>query len=464
MDSVKPSAVTPKKSKFARNVAKVIQLRAATGIAPVDGVQKVVSQEEVKHDKHHRKSAASRPQPFDINNNDEHKKSLALEALVAKMFASVSCVKAAYAQLQYSQSPYDADGIQAADQFVVSELKNLSELKQCYIKKQFDPSPETALVLADVQEQKSLSKTYEVMGKKLESQLRLKESEIMYLREKMEESNRQNRLLEKRLNKSGHLSMPDNLRLPGLSPSHFITVLLHTVKSIRSFVKLMIDEMKSTGWDLDAAAKCIVSDVAYRRADDKCFAFESFVSREMFDGFHLTNFSPQKESPPEKKNQQQLFFKRFVELKSTKATEYIAHKPKSKFANFCRAKYLQLIHPQMETSFFGNLSKRSLVNSGEFPDTNFFTTFAEMARRVWLLHCLAYSFDPEASIFQVRRGCRFSEVYMECVAEDALLSSENAPDVDPSVAFTVVPGFRIGKTVIQCRVYLSPLQAKVNRG
>jgi hypothetical protein len=118
----------------------------------------------------------------------------------------------------------------------------------------------------------------------------------------------------------------------------------------------------------------------------------------------------------------------------------------------------------METSFFGNLSKRSLVNSGEFPDTIFFTTFAEMARRVWLLHCLAYSFDPEASIFQVRRGCRFSEVYMECVAEDALLSSENAPDVDPSVAFTVVPGFRIGKTVIQCQVYLSPLQAKVNRG
>jgi hypothetical protein len=226
----------------------------------------------------------------------------------------------------------------------------------------------------------------------------------------------------------------------------------------------MIDEMKSAGWDLDAAAKSIVSDVAYWRADDKCFAFESFVSREMFDGFHLPNFSLQEESLPEKKNQQQLFFRRFTELKSAKATEYIAHKPKSTFAKFCRAKYLQLIHPQMETSFFGNLSKRSLVNSGEFPDTIFFTTFAEMARRVWLLHCLAYSFDPEASIFQVRRGCRFSEVYMECVAEDALLSSENAPDVDPSVAFTVVPGFRIGKTVIQCQVYLSPLQAKVNRG
>ncbi|KAJ6751979.1 hypothetical protein OIU85_002402 [Salix viminalis] len=180
----------------------------------------------------------------------------------------------------------------------------------------------------------------------------------------------------------------------------------------------------------------------------------------MFDGFHLTNFSPQKESQPEKKNQQRLFVKRFSELKSATATEFIAHKPKSTFAKFCRDKYLQLIHPQMETSFFGSSSKRSLVNSGEFPDTSFFATFAEMARPVWLLHCLACSSDHEASIFQVRGGCRFSEVYMESVAEDAPRSSENAPEADPSVAFTVVPGFRIGKTVIRCQVYLSPLQNK----
>ncbi|KAJ4977294.1 hypothetical protein NE237_002400 [Protea cynaroides] len=34
-----------------------------------------------------------------------------------------------------------------------------------------------------------------------------------------------------------------------------------------------------------------------------------------------------------------------------------------------------------------------------------------MAKRLWLLHSLAFSFEPEASIFQVRRGCRFSEVF-----------------------------------------------------
>ncbi|KAG8637227.1 protein GRAVITROPIC IN THE LIGHT 1 [Manihot esculenta] len=463
MDSVKLSSMTPKKSRLARTVAKVLHLRAATGIAPVDGVQKVKSQEKVEDDsKIGNKSTVSLRQSFKISNDEERQKSLAMQALLAKLFASVSSVKAAYAQLQCAQSPYDVDGIQAADQLVVSELKNLSELKQCYIKKQFDSFSETTMLLAEVQEQKCISKTYGITGKKLESQLRLKDSEIIYLKEKLEESNRQNRLLEKRLNQSGQLSMPDNLHRSGLNPSHFLAVVRFTVKSIRSFVKLMIDQMKAADWNLDAAANSIVPEVVYWRADDKCFAFECFVCREMFDAFHLPFFSLPNESLTEKKNQQHHFFRRFTELKSAKAKEYLAEYPKSTFAKFCRTKYLQLVHPQMETSFFGNLSQRTLVSSGEFPDTSFFASFAEMVKRVWLLHCLAFSFKPEASIFQVRRGCRFSEVYMECVSEEALLSSENVPEADPPVAFTVVPGFRIGKTVIQCQVYLSHTQIKVN--
>ncbi|KAF2314382.1 hypothetical protein GH714_025938 [Hevea brasiliensis] len=353
MDSVKLSSMTPKKSRLARTVAKVLHLRAATGIAPVDGVQKVKSQEKVKDDKKiGNKSTVSLRQSFKISSDEEHQRSLAMEALLAKLFASISSVKAAYAQLQCAQSPYDVDGIQAADKLVVSELKNLAELKQCYIKKQFDNLSETTMLLAEVQEQKCVSKTYEIMGKKLESQLRLKDSEIIYLKEKLEESNRQNQLLEKRLNQSGQLLC----------------------------LTIFTDQMKATDWNLEAAANSIVADVVYWRADDKCFAFECFVCREMFDGFNLPNFSLPSDSLPERKNKQRHFFRRFTELKSVKAKEYLAEYPKSTFAKFCRAKYLQLVHPQMETSFFGNLSQRSIVNSSEFPDTNFFASFAEMAR------------------------------------------------------------------------------------
>ncbi|KAK2992541.1 hypothetical protein RJ640_004315 [Escallonia rubra] len=450
MDPVNRSAVTPSKSRLARTFAKVLHIRAVTGIAPVDGAQKTKLQEKVKHDL----VGDNRPQSLD-EEDEKLRTKAAHEAFLAKLFASISTVKAAYAQLQFAQSPYDGDGIQSADQTVVSELKTLSELKQRYLKNHLDDSsPETTQVLAEIQEQKSLLKTYEITRKKLDSQLQLKNSEITFLREKVEEANKENKLLEKRLNSSGPLFALDNLHLSGLSPSHFITVFRQAVKSIRSFVRLIISEMESAGWDLDAAASSIEPGVVYWNASHKCYAFESFICREMFDGFQYPNFSPRNESLPEKKKQQRLFFDRFMELKTLKAKEYIAWKPRSTFAKFCRAKYLRLVHPKMESSLFGNSNQRNSVSSGEYPETEFFSMFAEMAKRVWLLHCLAFSFDPEATIFQVSKRCRFSEVFMESVNEEAFLSADGSPESDPRVAFTVVPGFNIGKTVIQCQVYL----------
>ncbi|CAK9151724.1 unnamed protein product [Ilex paraguariensis] len=450
MDSVKRSAVTPSKSRLARTFAKVLHIRAVTGIAPVDGIQKTKSQEKAKHDDMNNSESPL----FDVE-DEKLRIRAATEAFLAKLFASISAAKAAYAQLQFAQSPYDVDGIQSADQMVVLELKNLSELKHSYLKKQFsESSPETTHILAELQEQKSLLKTYEIMGKKLDSQLKLKESEITFLREKLDEANKENKLLEKRLNSSGSLSVLDNLHLSALSSSHFTTVLRQAVKSIRSFVRLMISEMESAGWDLDAAAASIEPGVVYWNANHKGFAFESFVCRDMFDGFNYSNFSLPNESLPEQKTWQRLFFDRFMQLKSMKPKDYLAWKPKSTFAKFCRTKYLRLVHPKMESSLFGNLNQRNLVNSGEYPETTFFATFSEMAKRVWLLHCLAFSFEPEASIFQSSKRSRFSEVYMESVNEEAFVSSDGSPESESRVGFTVVPGFKIGKTVLQCQVYL----------
>lgn len=436
MDSVKPSAVTPRKSRLARTFAKVLHVRAAAGVSPHDDIQKAKPNEKTKKDR--------------IKIAKIEDEGLVKEAFMAKMFASLSSIKASYAQLQYAQSPYDADGIQSADQVIVSELKKLSELKQCYLKKELhEPSPEATLLLNQVQEQNSLVKTYEVTSKKMDSQLRLEESEIMFLKEKLSETNSDCRLLEKRLNSSGPLGFPDitTTQFSCLRPSHFIAFLRQAVKSIRSFVGLMIDEMNSQDWDLVAAASSIHPGVSFWKANHVCFAFESFVCREVFDGFDHCN-----ESWSEKEDRRRVFFDRLLELKSVRAAEYLAWKPKSTFAAFCRAKYLRVVHPKMEESFFGNLEQRNLVSSGELPETPFFGAFVETARRVWLLRCLAFSFDPVVSIFRVSQGTRFSEVYMESLSDDAFDAS---PESDPLVAFTVVPGFRIGKIVLHSQVYLN---------
>ncbi|XVF78973.1 hypothetical protein PTKIN_Ptkin14bG0181300 [Pterospermum kingtungense] len=102
----------------------------------------------------------------------------------------------------------------------------------------------------------------------------------------------------------------------------------------------MIDEMKYADWDINAAATSIERGVIYWKADDKCFAFESFICREMFKAFHIPYFSLLDNSVPEGKKHPQVFFERFMELKSMKVKE------------FCRTKYLQVVHSKMESSFF----------------------------------------------------------------------------------------------------------------
>ncbi|VVB00340.1 unnamed protein product [Arabis nemorensis] len=437
--------VAPKGNKLRRTFAKVLNIHKLTGVAP---------QGEMKRIKYESKNANLSKSFYKLE--EEYERSLALEALLAKLFATVSSIKAGYAQLQHSQSPYDSIGIQKADNLVVAELKTLSELKNCFLKKQMDPNPERTLVLAEIQELRSLLKTYEIMGKKLESQYKLKDSEIIFLREKLEESTKQNKLIEKRLNQSGQLCNPlDNLHLSALNPTHFVTYLHHTVKSIRGFVKLMIEQMKLAGWDISSAANSINPGVFYYKQDHKCFTFEHFVSNEMFEAFHLPYFSTSTESRSYKKKKE-MFFERFIELRSMKSKDFLKAKPKSRFARFCRAKFLQLIHPKMEQAFFGHLHLRNQISACEFPETSLCSGFLEMAKRIWLLHCLAYSFDHEAEIFRVPKGCRFSEVYMKSVAEEAFFpTSESSPESEPRVAFTVVPGFKIGKTSIQCEVYLS---------
>jgi len=77
-----------------------------------------------------------RPQPGEVTPE------AAADSLLATLFAGVSAVKAAYAQLQLAQFPYDAEAIQSADAAVVAELTRLSDTKRRYLR---DPAAALAL-------------------------------------------------------------------------------------------------------------------------------------------------------------------------------------------------------------------------------------------------------------------------------------------------------------------------------
>ncbi|CAA0815884.1 Plant protein of unknown function (DUF641 [Striga hermonthica] len=399
MDTVKQrSSITPAKTRLASAFAKVLNIQA----------QKAKSREKLKRN---RQTNHGETPSLEAESDEKLKDRLINQAFLAKLFASLSSIKCAYAQMQFAESPYDADRIQSSDQTIVSELKNLSELKQCYSKKLIKnetSSPERTLALAEIQEQRSLLKTYEVTIKKLDFQLKLKDSELTFLHEKLFEARSENELLFERTLNSIVQSHSE------LKTSHFTTHHRQAIKSIRAFVRVLVREMESAGWDLDSAASLIEPGVSFWRRAHKCFAFESYVCRHMFDGFEKSD--------------------------------------SSKFASFCREKYLKLVHPRMEASFFGNLEQRELVGSGQgFPETGFFSAFCQMAKCVWLLKCLGSSFEPEeATVFRVAKGSRFSEVYMKSLSDEAfLVSGSGGSGGYPRVAFTVVPGFRVGKTVVQ---------------
>ncbi|KAB1227282.1 hypothetical protein CJ030_MR1G029348 [Morella rubra] len=72
-------------------------------------------------------------------------------------------------------------------------------------------------MLAEIQEQQGLMKTYEIGIKKLEAEVELKDSDITLLKSQLEDSIAYNKSMENRLNSNGSLSMFNSLGLTKLN-------------------------------------------------------------------------------------------------------------------------------------------------------------------------------------------------------------------------------------------------------
>lgn len=419
----------------------------------------MLAKETQLRENHHQKV---HPQPMgdSMNQNSD-----AFESLISKLFTNISSLKSAYIQLQSAHTPYDPDKIQAADKLVISELKKLSELKHFYRENNPKPvslSPQDSRLAAEIQEQQSLLKTYEVMVKKFQSEIQNKDSEILQLQKQIEEANQRRAKLEKNLKLRGlstkESELSGNANTNGyfpmdLTPDLFISLVESAFKAIHDFSKPLINMMKAAGWDLDAAANSIEPNVVYAKRAHKKYAFESHICQRMFSGFQQESFSVEAENITVTK---ETFFHQFLALREMDPLDILSQNPDSVFGKFCRSKYLVVVHPKMEASFFGNLDQRNYVISGGHPRTPFYQAFLKLAKSIWLLHRLAYSFDPNVKVFQVKRGSEFSDIYMESVVKNLIMGEESGEK--PRVGLMVMPGFWIGGSVIQCKVYLSGMK------
>ena len=400
------------------------------------------------------------PQPMEETMNQKPEPA---EAMISKIFTNISSLKSAYIELQAAHTPYDPDKIEAADKLVISELKNLSELKHSYRENNPKPvsvSPQDSRLVAEIQEQQSLLKTYEVMVKKFQSQLQTKDSEIHQLHQRILESNQKRVKLEKKLKLRGlsskeseDLDDENGLFSMELTPDLFMSAVEAAFKAIHDFSKPLINMMKAAGWDLDEAAHSIEPSVVYAKRAHKKYAFESHICQRMFSGFQEESFAVIQDNNLTVSKEG--FFHQYLSMKSMDPLDILSQNPDSIFGKFCRSKYLVVVPLKMEASFFGNLDQRNYVMGGGHPRTPFYQAFLKLAKSIWLLHRLAYSFDPKVKVYQVKRGSEFSEVYMESVVKNLVMDEE---DQNPKVGLMVMPGFWIGGSVIQSRVYLTEMK------
>ncbi|KAG9452404.1 hypothetical protein H6P81_005308 [Aristolochia fimbriata] len=389
-----------------------------------------------------------------------------LQTLVSSLLATVSSFNASYLHLQTAHAPFDAEGIQAADRTAVSHLQRLSQLKhfyQDYLKNPDSPNPNIPLAShleAQVQENQSLLRTFGVMVDGLQSEIDRKDAEVSSLRQQLEKIEGDNWKLERRLD-CFDSSSPELLLSVGL----FRSVLQDVCRSTHSFTKLLIDLMKKAGWDLDLAANSFYPGIEYAKPGHSRYAFLSYVSLGMFGSFSSETFGFEENEKPASEqvshgNRRRKFLLQFVEHGSVDALELLETNPDCKFARFCESKYRQLIRSNMESSLLGNLEEDALGLDCWNSSGPFYEAFVNMSSMVWMLHKLAFSFDPTVGIFQVEKGVDFSMVYMESIARRSASVNLTGGKTKPKVGFTVIPGFKVGKTVIQSQVYLSGFKSE----
>ena len=351
--------------------------------------------------------------------------------VVKNIFDAVSALKLAYLQLQQAHIPYDPKKIVAADDRVVAELEKLCKFKREYKEMQCRKAQFNAALSGQLQGEIEAKKAF--LGK-LRTQSSAKDSEILRLQRELQGLEMVNENLTEKIKR---MSM-EKREASVSSVDKFKDVFKAASKSIHDFAKPLISLMKASGWDLDKAENSIENGVVYSKRCDKKYAFEAYIARRMFHGIALSSYDVGDV------------------MKFDDPIDVLMENPHSDFAKFCQAKYPLVVHPKMEESFFGNLDHQAFIMSGRHPRTVFYQLFAKMAKWVWVLLGSAVTIDPDAALFSVNRGSMFSSLHMDSVEEEkesAILSDEERATC--KVQFMIMPGFKIGQTLVKSRVYVS---------
>ncbi|KAJ4744929.1 Cell cycle progression protein 1 [Rhynchospora pubera] len=374
------------------------------------------------------------------------------ETLISTLFATLSSFESAYLHVQTAHSPVLPSALCSADAAAVSHLRRLSDLKHSFPSPGSSSIPDSkpidlnSCLQAQVLDNQNLLRTFDAVINRLQADIDRKDAESAELKLGLNELELINERLAARLDRACAPTPGEGNIENLLSVSVFDSVLRDSCRIMHRFAKSLADLMRRNGWDLFSVAKSIYPDANYAKQGHCRYTILSHVCLRMFDGFDLYGFGIRSdESEPDLLVSRDDSLRQFIEHSAVDPLELIDADPHSEFAQFCERKYNKVIQPGTGSGFLGSFE----------PASPLYEPFVAMASSIWALHLLAWAYDPAVEIFQVGHGREFSIVYMENILRRKV-GTLCGKVTRPKVGFTVVPGFRVGGTVVQCRVYLDP--------
>ncbi|KAJ4978998.1 hypothetical protein NE237_009778 [Protea cynaroides] len=220
----------------------------------------------------------------------------------------------------------------------------------------------------------------------------------------------------------------------------FLQIVSEARLSVKQFCKALVVEIEETESNLMDKLNLILQpynltlNSKYSKA--VLYHLEALINQSLYQDFENCVF--QKNGTPkvlDPKEDRQAQFASFVALRNLSWNEVLRKGTKyysEEFSRFCDQKMSNII---------------STLNWTRPWPEQLLQSFFVAAKCIWLLHLLAFSFNPSLGILRVEENRKFDPIYMEDIFVE-----RQRPQTPARVKVMVMPGFYVQDRVLKCKV------------
>ncbi|CAK9198758.1 unnamed protein product [Sphagnum jensenii] len=214
--------------------------------------------------------------------------------------------------------------------------------------------------------------------------------------------------------------------------------------AVRYFCKLFMKQMEISGYSVWRTLQAIDPDATFSKHEHTAYALESNLNKAMYHCFENDSFDDTGLTliiDPNKRCEAR--FAEFQRMRLVDAVDAANLKHRDfepKFLAFCERKMREMWFLFPWNIVFKDAEERKLFTGA----------FLDAAKCIWLLHRLAFSLQPVATILRVGKGMEINPLYVETIVPSTTGCEKCGV---AKVQFMTMPGFQVNHTVIRCQVY-----------